>query len=492
MSPNKGYFRTGLGNASETLSGLLRLKTKIPSPHESVSTVLKCSFFHSWRKVGTKHLDSIKNDLKKINDDRLVQEGLAKLISGIDEAFNKKELSSLQELEYCALVLQCDIFRIIMKTSTLGCMFYSPMMRPRSRGIIILQNDNNEIDVLVYAERKSRGFDFRSNIYESPFAKETYVELEKLRNESCKLKIPSYNDALLAIQQILPMIQADDYEIILDPFERGQAIYVPTKLILPFQSTPLPDVLQTKVSGYKEISIEKLPEYGAIKELLKTAGKISNGFSFKEDLYNNENQKVEILLESGLRIPVRPVQAEEKESSEVIETVRELGESKLVFGEESKQLKQEQREISYAAEIYEFLIFQLTSDLETEYGDLRNALKEVSPKVTDVKPLLEQWFNETTYFTDVKEPKQFVSKIRKPCNDTCDGELCGMDEGVCKVNINSVLKREKLFHRLLTTLIENSKIRSIVLDGRTTPFFSTILYLQLPHELIVSDHNLPT
>ena len=31
----------------------------------------------------------------------------------------------------------------------------------------------------------------------------------------------------------------------------------------------------------------------------------------------------------------------------------------------------------------------------------------------------------------------------------------------------------------------------MVLDGRTTPFFSTILYLELPHELIVTDYELP-
>jgi hypothetical protein len=43
----------------------------------------------------------------------------------------------------------------------------------------------------------------------------------------------------------------------------------------------------------------------------------------------------------------------------------------------------------------------------------------------------------------------------------------------------------------LVTLTENSKIRAIVLDGRTTPFFSTILYLELPHELIVTDNELP-
>ena len=487
MSPNKGFFRVGLGRPSEYLSNFLKLKTKIPSPRESVETILKCSFLHTWKRIGTSHLDSISNQIK---NDTLVKESLAKIISGIDEAFHKKELTLLEELEYCALALQCDVFRIHTNTATLGCMFYAPMVRPRSRGIIILQNED-EVDILAYTERKARGFEFQSNIYESPFTKETYVELEKLRNQSCKLKIPSYNEALLAIQQILPLIEADDYEIVLDPYQRGQAFYVPAKLILPFQSTSLPDVLQAKISGYKEIPSENLPDYESMKEILKTASKISSGFAFKEDLFNNKKQKVELLLDSGLRIPIKPIEAEEHESGEVIETVRELGESNLVFGEDSKDLKDQQREISYAAEIYEFLLFQLTKDLETDYKELAGVLLQVSPKLKEVQPLLEKWFVETTQFVNIKEPKQFLSKIREPCGDTCDGELCGWDGKICKVQINSGIKKDKLFHRLLTTLIDNSKIRSMVLDGRTTPFFSTILYLELPHELIVTDYELP-
>jgi hypothetical protein len=228
-----------------------------------------------------------------------------------------------------------------------------------------------------------------------------------------------------------------------------------------------------------------------MKSLLETAAKVSSGFAYKEDLFNNNRQKVEILLDSGLRIPIKPVQMEAREASEVIETVREIGESELTFGNESVELKQQQREISYSAEVYEFLLFQLTKDIEVDYKELGNALREVSPKITSIQPLLQKWFEETTQFVDIKEPKQFLSKIREPCNESCEGELCGWDGDVCKVQINSGIKKEKLFHRLLSTLVENSKIRSMILDGRTTPFFSTILYLELPHELIVTDYELP-
>jgi hypothetical protein len=491
ISPNKGYFRTGLGEASKTLPGFLNLKVKIPSPRESIETTLKCSFLSTWKTLGSTHLEHISNEIAKVNTDPLVQTHLAKIISGIDEAFHKKELTALEELEYAALALQCDVFRIFTSSAKLGCMFYAPMVRPRKRGIIVLQTEN-ELDVIAYTERKTRGFEFISNIYDSPFTRDTYVELEKLRNESCKLKIPGYNDALLAIQQILPLVDADDYSIILDPYERGQAFFIPTKLILPFQATPLPDVLQAKISGYKDIPTENLPTYESMKELLLVAAKISSGFAFKEDLRNTSNQKVEILVESGLRVPVQPVEFVQGESGEVIETVRDVGESNLVFGEDSKELKKDQREISYAAEVYEFLLFQLTKDLETDYKELANALRQLPAKVQVIQPLLEAWFNETVEFVNIKEPKQFVSKIRKPCDDTCDGELCGWDGDVCKVQINVGIKKDKLFHRLLTTLTENSKILFMVLDGRTTPFFSTILYLELPHELIVTDFELPS
>lgn len=492
MSPNKGFFRAGLGQASKTLPGFLGIKAKIPSPREAIPIVLKCSFLHTWKRMGTKHLDHIRNELDKLPEfeNDLIKEGLSKVISGFDEAFEKGELSALEDLEYSSLALNCDVFRIFTDSGTLGCMFYAPMVRPRSRGIVVLQTED-EVDILAYTERKTRGFEFRTNIFEAPFTKETYVELEKLRNQSCKTTIPSYNDALNAIQMLLPMVDGEDYEIILDPFGRGQAFYVPTKVILPFQSTPLPEVGQSKVAGYKEITVENLPQHDEMKRLLEEASKVSPGFAFKEDLFNTKRQIVELLLESGLRVPVRPVEVGPRETGEVIETVQELGEDKLVFGKESEELKSETREVSYASEVYEFLLFQLTKDIETDYKELADSLRDVNPKVSDVQPLLKAWFDETTNFVEMKEPKQFLSKIREPCGETCDGELCGFDGKVCKVKINASLQKEKLFHRLLSTLTENSKIRAMVLDGRTTPFFSTILYLELPHEVIMTDAELP-
>jgi hypothetical protein len=317
--------------------------------------------------------------------------------------------------------------------------------------------------------------------------------LEKLRNESCTTSIPSYDDALKVIQQLLPELGVDDYSIILDPFGRGQALYVPDKLILPFQSTPLPDVAQTKIAGYKDIKL--LPSFDDMKRYLDIASKISIGYEYSEDIFNSSNQRVEILVRSGLRILVKPEVLPPKENLEVMETVQTVGETEIAFGKTSKELKSVHDEISYKSEVYDFLIFQLTKDLESDYAELRRVLRELVPKVSEVQPLLQEWFIKTVAFNSATNATKFLSKIRTPCGqfkeNECSGNLCGWDGHVCRIQIKESLQKDSLFHRLLSSLVENSKIRSMVLDGRTTPFFSTILYLELPHELIVTDNEIP-
>ena len=130
-----------------------------------------------------------------------------------------------------------------------------------------------------------------------------------------------------------------------------------------------------------------------------------------------------------------------------------------------------------------------------EYRDLRVALQEVSPKRPEVEPLLRKWFDEATQFVDIKEPTDFISKIRTPCGqfkskDSCSGNLCGWDGKICSIQIKKSVKEDRLFNRLFSAVFDNSKIRAVVLDGRTTPFFSTILYIELPHEHIVTDKQL--
>jgi len=491
-----GFFRVGLGRPSETLPQFLGLKTQIEKPRNAVETVLKCSFFRSFNRISDSHLESIENSLRKIppyDKDEYVRKNIAKLVSGIDEAFERNELTILEELEYSAVFLQCDIFRVFTNSNTLGCMFYSPIIRPRSRGVVILQNDKN-LDILSHVTRSSRGFQYRSNIFETPFKNDTHLVLEKARNQACTTRVPSYNDALTVIKEVLTLSGKDDFQFVLDPFGRGQAVFVPGTMILPFNPSPLPDSIQTKIVGYNEIQKELVPTHENVLKYLEIAGKYTDGYEWVEDLVNTDNQRVEVLLKSGLRIPVKPEEVKPKEPLEIIDTVNQISESKLVYGEESEELNRDYKRINYTSEIYEFLIYELTNDLKENYKDLRASLQEVLPKVKTVQPLLRDWFERTVDYSKVNTPIEFLSKVRTPCGqfkskDTCSGNLCAWNSEAkkCNIEVKPIVRKEQLFHRLLSTLVENSKIRGMVLDGRTSPFFSTILYVSLPNELILTD-----
>jgi len=91
----------------------------------------------------------------------------------------------------------------------------------------------------------------------------------------------------------------------------------------------------------------------------------------------------------------------------------------------------------------------------------------------------------------VNEPIQFVKKVRTPCGqlareDCKKSTLCGLQGNVCKIKINPIVDKRQVLTRLVKTLMENSKQRALVLDGRLSPFFSTILYLEMPNELITT------
>lgn len=491
-----GYFRVGVGRPSESLPDFLGLKTKIETPRNAIDSVLKCSFFRTFKKLGDSHLQSIDTSLRKIppyDKDDSLRANLAKRISGIDEAFQSNQLSTLEELEYSAIVLQCDIFRVFTDSNTVGCVFYSPIVRPRSRGIVILQN-GKYIDILSHVTRSSRGFQYKSNIFETPFKKDTHVALEKARNQACVTSIPSYNDALTVIKEVLTLSGKDTFQVILDPFGRGQALYIPSTMILPFNPSPLPDVSQTKIIGFDEINKEQLPTHESVLKYLEIAGKYVQGYEWVEDLTSSEGQRVEVLLKSGLRISVKPEDVQVKEPLEVIDTVNQITEEKLVFGEESEELQRDYKHLNYMSEIYEFLLFELTSDLSEKYKDLRLSLQEVFPKRKLVEPLLRDWFDRTVDVAKLDTPIEFLSKVRTPCGqfkskDSCSGNLCAWnaESKKCNIEIKPFVRKEQLFHRVLSTLLENSKIRGMVLDGRTSPFFSTVLYISLPNELIVTD-----
>lgn len=490
-----GYFRVGLGRPSETLPELLGLKTKIESPRNAIESVLKCSFFRTFKRLGDSHLQSIDTALRKISpydkDDSL-RANLAKRVSGIDEAFHSKQLSVLEELEYSAIVLQCDIFRVFTDSNTVGCVFYSPMVRPRSRGIVVLQNGKT-VDILAHVTRSSRGFQYKSNIFEGPFKKDTHIVLEKARNQACVTSVPSFNDALTVMKEVLTISGKDTFQVILDPFGRGQALFVPSTMILPFNPTPLPDMAQSKLVGFDEINKELLPTHESVLNYLRIAGNYTPGYEWVEDLSDSEGWRVEVLLKSGLRIPVKPEEVKSAEPLEVIGSVNQISEKSLVYGAESEELQKDYKHLNYMSEIYEFLLFELTNDLKEKHKDLRLSLQQVFPKRKEVEPLLREWFDSTVDTTKLDTPIEFLSKVRTPCGqfkskDSCSGNLCAWnaESKKCNIEVKPFVRKEQLFHRVLSTLLENSKIRGMILDGRTSPFFSTILYIALPNELIVT------
>lgn len=494
-----GYFRVGIGHAAKTLPMLLSFKaniynTKIKPPVDSIDTLLKCSFVSTWTRVSDSHAKKVYDilgDIVPFSKDDLLRKNMSRIISGIQDAYDAEELSQLHELEYAALSLQCDVFRIYTDTNTMGCMFSSPITRPKNRAIVILQN-KEDIDILSFIYVLARTFAYTSNIYTEPFNKKTQHELERLRNISCRTEIPKYNDALNVIPDILAKADVDTYSIILDPFGRGQAFYVEGKMILPFKPSNLPDVAQAKIAGYKDVF--SFPSYEDVREYLIIAEGYSKGYAWREDVYDNKNRKIEVITASGLVIPVQPeISDGSHENNEVTKTVRKFGESELVFGEPSSDLQTVYRDINYSSEVFEFLLFQLARDLSTDdYSQLRDALEFSNKKITNI--LLEKWFSATTMFIDIENPSEFISKVRKPCGQfsksSCKGNLCGWDGKVCKMKIKDTMKRDDLFHRLLTSITTNVKIRAAVLDNRITPFFSTILYLELPHEMILSDSEL--
>ena len=485
-----GFFRVGLGNACETLASFLGMKNvSVPSPKDSISNVLKCSFFNTWSKTSDTHAAEIGEKLKDIESDSTTRFSLAHIISGIEDAFNKKELSPIQELEYSAICLQCDVIRVNAATMKVGCLFYTSMVRPKSRCIAVL-HDNDHFDILSYVRRAHSGFSYTSNIYEEPFKSDTVTTLETLRTSACSSTVPSYEIALGVVRKLYP---AEKFSIILDPLQRGQAFYIADKLVLPFKSTPVPDSEFPRISGYKDI--DRLPTLDVMKTNLKSATQSATGYEMQDELHNSNGEIVEILTSSGLRIPVKPQTGKNTESLEVLQTIQELGESSLVFDKPSEELKNIHNEISYESEIYEFLLFQLTKDLQvTNFDGLRDSLNEIPLRRKAVEPRLKRWYENVTQFMNIDKAHEFISKIRSPCGqfkktpELCNkGNICGWDGKVCRIRIKNTINRDKLFNRLFTNLFNNSKIRSMVLDGRTTPFFSTILYISLPHELIVTD-----
>jgi hypothetical protein len=215
------------------------------------------------------------------------------------------------------------------------------------------------------------------------------------------------------------------------------------------------------------------------------------GFKKVKALYGATGYYSEFMLESGFRALFRPEQGEEDDVTEVLQSVRPPHtEEELVHAEPNKADLKLATEISYSSEVFEFLMFSLSNDLQTdEYETLRDVIKNTSP---DLMKELKTWLETQAYWDSVNEPVQFVNKVRKPCGqmekDSCKkSTLCGWHQNVCKIKVKPIVDKRQILVRLAKTLKENTKQRALVLDGRLSPFFSTILYLEMPHELITTN-----
>jgi hypothetical protein len=497
-----GYFRVGLGRVSQTLPFLFKVKEQIPYPYENPKLVLNCSFLATWSIESDEHLDIIKSKLsliKPFQEDTLALDKVSRLISGISKAFKDNKLTQLQELEYCALFLHIDIFRILIDTNKFGCTFFTQQVLSKKRGLIILQR-GSEIDCLCHIVRTKREFEYRPNVFDSPFTEETLNELNNLKSKACHIKIPNQEESLLVLEKIYKGPNPNT-KFILDSFGRTQGVFIENDLILPYKNTPIPyeiteDIIQ--FVSYSDIK-DSLPELTEQRIYLELAKSIHEGYEYQEDILDSQNNIVEILLKSGLRIPVKPEKSQSLgDPQDVINTIMQDSELSLTFGQTNKDHLEIYKNISYNSEIFEFILFELTKDLQLDdYKNLRSKLELPHPTNKDIFSLLEEWFDKTIYFNKISKPIEFLSKIRKPCGQfksnklMCEeSNMCGWTENTCKIQIRDTISKKKLFNKLLNTLLENSKTRYMILDNRTTPFFSTILYLELPNEVIMTDFEI--
>ena len=330
------------------------------------------------------------------------------------------------------------------------------------------------------------------------------LRLEETRVAACTSEVPSIEDAFAAVRKMMPD-EIARIKLIRDPYRRIQALYIPKRILLPFR--PATQVPQAFLGGtasdvlddYANISPDDYPSRLEMISALSSAKEIHAGFEYAHDVHDIHHRVVELVTRAGLRVPVASDVATDSISpvEEIVQTTSAAEEATLAFGKPDPDAVKRARSITYEAEIFDFLLFQLAKDVQTgDYPTLKSVLGQPNPNVDELRPLLEAWMDETLRFSEANEPAAFYGKIRQPCRgrgeDKCSG-LCVWDGASCKVQVKSGvregLRRDVLAKRLLSTLASNDKIRGVVFENRASPFFSSILYLEFPHEVILSDED---
>jgi hypothetical protein len=463
-------FRIGLGRPRDTLPTFLRmLKTEIPTPADARDIVKRCSFYSTWRSTTP--------------------------IEDIDRAYREKTLDTLYEVEYISYILDFAVILVNTETMQVLCGFRTDLIRGNNKTIVLL--DKDLLGLMMRRRTQEKGYitEYEVQIDDprSQLNRMSSVLLASLKS-ACTTGFPTLEDAQMALDEV----KLATYVGITDPNGRLQAILVPGKLILPIAPTTetIPGAPTPK--SYADVTDEDLPPYDSQVAYLK-AFKRQDLFGFARDHRDVHGQIVEVETTAGFRVPVRPKPSAGR-ATEVTQTIRMRGEESLVMGTSDPEPKALKDKIDYESELYEFLLFSLATDIQSdghgkalkaEYDLLRTAVQ--TKDAAKLKKALAAWYKAEAYEEKTKTPYQFLSKVRTPCGqltseDTCkQSSLCGWRKGDCKVQVRtSQVDKDKLMARLQTTLLTNDKQRALVLDARLSPFFSTVLYLEMPHEWITT------
>ena len=457
-------FRIGLGRPAETLPVLLDDKTVIKRPKDARENVIRCSFFRTWKTTADG------------------ESAIDRIVNSIDVAYENHQLSVLEELEYVTSFLKSEVILIDPATEQVLCGFWSDTLGANSRTIAVIGQD-----ILGLVKRKRSGKTFKTeftvNLRSPPFGDTTWPHLVDLHKQACSVGLPTFDDAVAEFQRA----GKPTYQVILDPFERIQALMLPGEVILPIlPTTRKPFAGVTVRSGYVDLVKGDLPTASSESVFVKESK--HPGFRIARDHRTVAGVLVEYELASGFRVPIQPDGTGSGPATEVTDTVRRLDETTLVNGSPKEDDIRLHSEVSYAAEVYEFLMFTLSKDIQENETLYRSIENRSSTLYRD----LSAWFDDNAFEDTVKSYPTFVSKVRTPCGqftsaDVCNkAPLCGWRGSTCNIKVNPIVKKQDLLKRMVKTLRDNDKQRSLVLEQRMSPFFSTILYLELPHELITT------
>ena len=468
LDTGKGdFFHVGLGRPSKTLPLFLNSKDIVPEPKDSAKNVMLCSFARSWTEMGEGETQ------------------IERIVAGIQHAYLEGRLTSMDELEYVTSILRCNVIRIDTASSSVKCGFWTETLSPRERTIVLIDDD-----ILAHVARgtdKAKGFakyKYTVNIRDPLFPRTMLSTITALHATACASDRPRLADALHELQS-----KGLNFQVILDPFGRAQAVFVPNKVVLPVQPATYEALAGVPVrSGYADIKPEELPTREALRSFLDHT--THKGFKWVEDLQNTSGQVVESLLASEFRAPFQPEEATPTAAKEVLATMRRHSENVLTEGTPNTEDARRADSISYAEEVFDFLMFSLSKDIQKEeYASLREG---VAVRATNLYEMLNVWLKRESHWVIAQGPRAFINKVRTPCGqfqqkDACNSSsLCGWKAGQCKIKVDASVDRTQILRRLTKTLVENDKQRALVLDERISPFFSTVLYMEMPHELITT------